>query len=846
MQEFSYRSGQNTPWKNPKKQTGRRWGKIFLRAFLAIFLIGTLSIAAVFAVVAKDLPSPGKINTRSIAQSSKIFDRTGNHLLYEIHGEEKRTLIPFDQMPTGVKYATIALEDQDFYSHHGIKLSSIARAVLKDISLGGRAQGGSTITQQLIKNSLLTSERTLTRKVKEVILAIEVEQKFSKNEILEMYLNEIPYGSNAYGIQAAAYTFFGKEAKDLSLDESALLASLPQAPSYFSPFGSNTDALKRRQEYALQSMADLKLITQEEADGAKKENVFSKMKPDIQNIHAPHFVMYIKEYLESTYGQKLTQEGGMKVYTTLDWEAQQEAEKIVKEQAIANQEKYRALNASLVAIDPKTGQILAMVGSRDFFDKTVDGQVNVALSDRQPGSSFKPYVYLTAFEKGYTPETYLYDVETNFSTRDGQSYSPQNYSGKFVGPVRMKEALAMSLNIPAVKTLYLAGIKDSILTAKSLGITTLNEPSRYGLSLVLGGGEVKLLDHTASYATLANGGIKYEKTGLLRIEDAGGKILEAYKQGSGTRVVEEKYITMLDHALSTNKYRASVFGENNPLKFDNGLVAVKTGTTNKFRDAWTMGYSSSLAVGVWVGNNSGESMRAGADGSVVAAPIWRKFMDVMRPRYSFEPLPSYKEEDFQKKDGVMLLDGELPLKKNVSVCEIPHKEKQYCIANAFCPEREKKKKDFVEAHSILYYVDIASPRGDAPKKPEKDPQFANWEKGVKAYYKDNKKLITGDVPDKECSAEDFGDFKPSLTISTPDTAGKEGFTISVEPKAPYGIEKITFLINDKEVENKTGDPFDFHYTPEETDNNTLVRVEVILTDKSGNKASARKEVTLSF
>ncbi|MDD5652420.1 MAG: transglycosylase domain-containing protein, partial [Candidatus Moranbacteria bacterium] len=607
--------------KNFKTGDGKKnWGKIILKIVgfgagaILIFTIG------VFAYFAKDLPSPDKVNKRVVAESTKIFDRTGQHLLYEIHGEEKRTLIAFDQMGDNIKYATIVSEDQDFYYHHGIKFSSIARAALKDFLNRGASQGGSTITQQFVKNSLLTSEKTITRKVKELILSLEIEQKFSKDEILRMYLNEIPYGSNAYGIEAAAQTFFGKNAKDLALEEAALLAVLPRATTYFSPYGSHIDRLKYNQEAILDRMGSLGYITREQADEAKTVDVMSKIVINRENIKAPHFVMYIKEYLDEKYGKEEMEEGGLKVYTTLDWDKQELAERIVREGAEENLIKWNAENASLVAIDPKTGQILAMVGSKDYFDTSIDGQVNVAIRDRQPGSSFKPYVYLTAFTKGYLPETIIFDVETDFNKGSDDNYIPQNYDGKFRGPLKMKEALAMSLNVPAVKTLYLAGVKESTEMARGLGITGLNDPDRYGLSLVLGGGEVKLLDHTSAFAALANGGVKNNKTAILKIEDKDGKILEEFKDIKGDRVVEEKYVAMLDYIISNNDLRAPVFGDNNPLRFDGRPVAAKTGTTNEWRDGWTMGYTPSLAVGVWAGNNDNRPMAKGADGSYVAAP----------------------------------------------------------------------------------------------------------------------------------------------------------------------------------------------------------------------------------
>ncbi len=833
--KFSFPKKENKGF--PKKPDQKIW-KIALLVFGALFVLGILSTVGVFIYYSKDLPEPGKVTTRNIPESTKIYDRTGDHLLYEIHGEEKRTLISFDDMPANIKYATIALEDRDFYSHGGIQLSAILRAIFKDVLTGSHAQGGSTITQQFVKNSLLTREKTYTRKIKEVILSIEMEHAFTKNQILEMYLNEIPYGSNAYGIEAAAQTFFNKSAKDLTLDESALLASLPNAPSYYSPFGSHLTELKNRQEIALQEMADIGYISQEEAVQAKQVDVLTKIDPHIDNISAPHFVMYVRQYLEDKYGQDIAETGGLRVYTTLDWDKQQAAEQLIRDGAEKNK-KYGAENAALVAIDPKTGEILSMVGSRNFFDKEIDGQVNVALSDRQPGSSIKPFVYLTALTRGYTPDTILFDVETNFSSLDGtdQTYVPQNYDGKFRGPVKLKEALPMSLNIPAVKTLYLAGIKNSIAMAKSLGITTLNQPDRYGLSLVLGGGEVKLLDHVSAYATVANKGVRQEKTSILRIEDSKGTILERFEGSQGTRVVEEKYIAALDNILSTNAYRAPVFGENNFLSFKDRPVAAKTGTTNEFRDGWTMGYTPSIAVGVWVGNNDNHPMKPGADGSIVAAPIWRSFMDGALKDTPIEDFPKFNEDDFKTEKDV--LNGELHIEDNLKVCEIPGKKDAYCKANKYCPDSKVKKKDFADVHTILYYVNKDDPQGDPPQDPKSDPQFKEWEKGVENYYKKEKDYLFGSYPEDDCKESDFSQYKPSISLSVPSSVQGSSFTISASVDAPYGVDSVKFFVDDTEVFSQNGGSFRTTYT---TNENGTLRVRAEVRDKNGNTSSQESSV----
>ena len=562
--------------------------------------------------------------------------------------------------------------------------------------------------------------------------------------------------------------------------------------------------------------------------------------------------MYVKDYLSQKYGENAIESMGLKVYTTLDWDKQNEAQQIVHDQALLNEKKSNAENAALVAMDPKTGQILAMVGSRDYFDKSIDGQVNVAIRERQPGSSFKPYVYLDAFTKGYSPETMLYDTETNFSTDNGTDYTPQNYNGKFNGPLPMKETLAQSLNIPAVKTLYLVGAKDAVTFAKSLGITSLNDPNRYGLSLVLGGGEITLLDHVNAYSTLATGGIRRDKTSILRIEDAKGTILEQYQNNPGTRVVDEQYVAMLDYIMSTNDFRAPVFGTNNPLRFDDRSVAAKTGTTNEFRDGWTVGFTPQLAVGVWAGNNNNSPMTTGSDGIVVAAPIFRKFMDFALKNQTIEKFPEYdsntflddnKDQDWMKKP---LLNGQLDRTENLKVCQIPGSKNSYCLANKYCPDSETTKKTFVNVHDILYYVDRTDPLGKQPDKPENDPQYQKWEDGVQAWYKDNKdkKDVNANAPQDECKESDFSKFKPSISISVPNTAG-QSFVINVKTSAPYGVDTLTVSMNGNQLYSGNNDSFSTTYDASGK-NGSSVKIDATVKDNNGNTSSDEKGVSISW
>lgn len=825
-----------------KDSKDKNWWKISLKVLGFGFGAGLVLIIGIFIYFAKDLPNPDKVNKRVVAESTKIYDRTGEHVLYEVHGEEKRTLIPFEEMGDNIKYATIVSEDQDFYYHRGVKFSSIIRAALKDFLNRGVAQGGSTITQQFVKNSILTNEQTITRKIKELILSLEIEQKFSKDEILRMYLNEIPYGSNAYGIEAAAQTFFGKNAKELTLDEAATLAVLPRATTFFSPYGSHIDRLKYNQEVVLDRMANLGYIEQSQADEAKAVDVLDKVVVNRENIKAPHFVMYVKEYLDEKYGKEEMEEGGMKIYTTLDWEKQQIAEQAVKEGAEKNLQNWNAENASLVAIDPKTGQILTMVGSKDYFDKEIDGQVNVAIRDRQPGSSFKPYVYLTAFTKGYLPETILFDVETDFNKGSDDNYIPQNYDGKFRGAVKVKEALGMSLNVPAVKTLYLVGVKDAVQMAKSLGITGLDDPDRYGLSLVLGGGEVKLLDHVNAFATLANGGVKHNKTAILKIENKKGEVIEEFKDTDGDRVVQEEFVAMLDHVISNNKYRAPAFGENNPLRFDNRPVVAKTGTTNEFRDGWTMGYTPSIAVGVWAGNNDNSPMKEGAAGANVAAPIWRTFVDQVVNNYNIEEFPRYDKEEAIKDIDKKIITGELEMDKKEEVCEIPGKDNEWCLANKYCPEDKKDKKTFVNAHNILWYVKKDDPRGDKPEDPKDDPQFNRWEDALEKWYKKNdKKFIVGEAPEDECNKDDFKKYLPSISLS----ASKSGnsINISVSADAEYGVNSLKVYVDGGEVASTENSSISTTYEIPAEKIGSTIKVEAKIKDENGNEESDSKNIS---
>lgn len=629
--------------------------EIFLGALGAFLVVFFGTAIAIFFIYKNQTPSVSEISSYRPPQTSVIYDRTGEIALYEIHGEENRKILTHDEIPDVVRVATVATEDKNFYTHFGVDFVSILRALRVNVKNGEISQGGSTITQQLARNVYLSREKTLRRKFMETLIAFKIEKNFSKDEILDRYLNQVPYGSNAYGISAAAKVFFGKEAKNLDLSEAVFLAALPKAPTYYSPYGNNVEKITPRYRGILDRIEELKLATPAEIEKAKKVNILSRIKPFREEILAPHFVFNVTGQLEERYGRDFLEKGGLKIITTLDLELQKIGEKVVADGGKINL-RYGAENAALAAIDPKSGEVLVMVGSRDYFNQTIDGQVNVSVRLRQPGSSFKPIVYATAFEKGYQPETLIADSPTNFGPDgSGISYIPNNYDGKFHGVLPMRKTLAMSLNIPAIKTLSLVGIDSAIDMAHRLGITTLNERNRYGLSLAIGGAEVKLLDMVSAFSVFATEGKKNEQHSILEIVDDNGESYFEKKQGA--QVIDIEVARKINSILSDNDARSAIFGSRSPLHIPGKTVAAKTGTSQEFRDAWTVGYTPSLAVGVWAGNNDSRPMGAGSDGVFVAAPIWRSFMDAVLSRYPNEKFSNY--EMVKSDERVVLSEEEL-------------------------------------------------------------------------------------------------------------------------------------------------------------------------------------------
>ena len=693
--------------------------------FMGIFLIWLATLR---------LPTLDSFEERKVNQSTKIYDRTGKVLLYDIFQNQKRTIIPFENISPFIKEATISIEDKDFYTHKGIKPTAFLRAVLVNIFSLSFSQGGSTITQQVIKKTILTDDKKPTRKFKEWILALKLEKVMTKDEIFAVYLNEIPYGGSLYGVEEASMAYFGKSAKDVTLAESAYLASIPQAPTYYSPYGKNKEKLDERKNIVLSEMKKDGYINEEEFENAKNEKVVFLPKEE-KGIKAPHFVMYIKEYLEKKYGADVIESGGLKITTTLDYDIQKEAEEIALKYALQNKKNFNGENASFIAINPKNGNILAMVGSRDYFDKEIDGQFNVSTAHRQPGSTFKPFVYAESFNRGYTPETVLFDVKTQFATKceiDNQTsengcYSPENYDNKFRGPMTLRDALAQSINIPAVKLLYLTGISNSINLAKNMGIASLGNANQYGLTLVLGGGEVSLLDMTSAYGVFANEGKRVPYNSILKIEDSKGKILEELKTKE-IEVLNAESARKISDILSDNVARTPGYGGNSPLYFANQPVAVKTGTTNDYKDAWIIGYTPNLVVGAWVGNNDNTPMEKKVAGLIVA-PMWRALMDKIISKYPVEYFNKPLKEDSYSLKPV--LRG----KWIGGISNITNQINQFGTTTSYESIQEILTGG---VHSILFWLDKDNPRGDGLVIPENDPQFKYWEYGVRKWAIENK------------------------------------------------------------------------------------------------------------
>lgn len=847
-----------------RKRGWRFWFKLlFIIGIITVFLGGIFTIG-LFAYYSKDIPDPNKLIDRQISQATKIYDRTGEHLLYEIHGDENRTLVQYEDIPRYAIDAVVAIEDKDFWTKkYGLSFKRNVLAVLyyglnKIPGVDLPSPGGSGLTQQFIKNSILTNERSVKRKMKEWILTFQVEQKYEKEEILQMYFNEIAYGQTMYGIESACRKFFGKSVSEISLAESALLAGLINRPTKYSPYGSHQDELFGRQAVVIGEMVKQGYITQEKADEALAEEV--EFRPNIEEINAPHFVFYVKELLVEEYGytEKSIEQDGLRIITTLDYDLQQQAEEILlnSKEHLAN---YGASNASLVAMDPVTGDILAMVGSVDYFDIENDGNVNVSIRPRQPGSSMKPIIYGTAFAKGYTPETVLYDVETVFKTEQGTDYIPHNYDLRERGLINMRKSLAGSLNITAVKTMYLSGISTVLDKFDELGYTTFADRSRFGLALVLGGGEVKLLEHVNAFTAFANEGLKPKKRAILEIRNYQGEVIQKFNEEQ-TRVWEEQTARQINDILTDTTARSFVFGANKYLMLNNQPVAVKTGTTNDYRDAWLVGYTPYLVTGVWVGNNDNSKMERGASGGRAAAPIWDEFMEkVVEDRERVEFTAPYYEKVTKN-----VLKGEVSEMQKVEIDKVSGK-----LVTDLTPENQREERYFVNPHSILHYLYVDYPRGKMPEEGKYDKAYKYWESGIIEWYKkealqatENEEeteeatteLCLDGSNDKDCEKvtvylkappTEFDDVHtieslPSLTIFYPNdfanlVDNNQSFQVVAHASQDREIAKIEFYINDDLLGEVTEQPYRIDYNLLEYANG-FYTLKAVVFDDIDNKA----------
>lgn len=748
----------------------RRRQKFSLQNFNSIFILSHLSrflflgfvlciifVFGLFVWYSRDLPTPGRLVSSKYADATRIYDKNGV-LLYSVYQDQNRTYIRLSEIPKKLQQATIAIEDEDFYENQGFSIRGYIRA-FGNILFFRRVQGGSTITQQLVKNVLLSSERNIARKIKEFILAIQVGKRYSKDQILEMYLNNISYGGASVGVEAASQTYFGKKAKDLDLSESAFLAGLPQSPTTYSPFSGNKFYIGRS-EAVLRQMVANDYISKKEKDQALSKIKSFTFSQKNQSIKAPHFVMYVRKLLAKQFGEQVIETGGLTVTTTLDYELQKQAEKIV-EGEIDGLKQYKVGNGAVLVTTPKTGEILTMVGSKDYFDTQNDGNFNAVFANRQPGSSLKPIIYAKAFEKGYTSSTVLLDVKTDFPTEEAENpiYTPENYSGKFSGPVQLRFALGNSINIPAVKLLALVGVKDTMQKGYDMGISnwepTSENRKNVGLSLVLGGRETTLFDEVTAYGVFANGGIRQDLVAIKKVSDAKGQTLYEYKKREGPRALSEEVSFLISHILLDNNARIQEFGPNSYLKIPGKTVSVKTGTTDEKRDNWTVGYTPSVVVGVWVGNNDNSPMnKAIASGATGASSIWYKLMSTV-------VLKGKPDESAQKPANVIALEidgfgGGLTYGGQSSRSEYFIKGTQPTVSSSIY--KSKDGKDYF----IFREDDPVSKDG-----------FNRWQKGIdewiEQYHKDDEKYHAPDEvlnPKKEEDKDEQAEQPTSTPVPT--------------------------------------------------------------------------------
>lgn len=823
---------------------------------LGLLCLGVISFAGVFAVLSIGLPDVTNLEYLTADQSTQIFDKDGK-LMYTIHGEENREQIKLTEISKSLMDATIAIEDDDFWDHGGFSVFAIGKGLMYELFGIGTPRGGSTITQQYIKNTFLSSERSYVRKAKELILSIRLERAFEKEKILELYLNRIPYGNNAYGIEKAAQVYFGKGAKDLTLGESALLASLPQAPTRYNPFGPNkyshllkeftdeelhyrqidsesdleieeysrgligqhikfgdgqTVYIAGRSDLVLKRMDELDLITQEQRQKALDEIQKVTFNEYREPIKHPHFVLYVKEILEEKYGKDVVERGGLKVYTTLDGELQDYAEQVAREKGDVNAKSFGANNIAIMAINPKSGHILAMVGSRDYFDEEIDGNVNVVLRPRQPGSSFKPIVYSQAFYNGFGPGSVIYDIPTKLGTD-----RPQNFDGKWQGQITIRRALGQSRNIPAIKAYFLAGKQDNIINlATKMGITTLNKSHSYGYPLALGAGEIPLYEMVQAFSVFANNGKKPEITGILKVENSNGDVLEEWKQKEFEEVLDPQIAYLITSILSDKEQAVGT------KLFVNGHInAAKTGTSTKENkkekkgqqvrpsDGWTLGYTPSVVVGVWSGNTDGAGLNFNADGYNIATPT---FQAVLAKALSKLPPEKFPEPEGIQRVKVSKASGKLPGPSTPGSMVIEELFASFAVPTEVESIFFKVKLDKVSGLLATEFTPADAVVEVTYQNYEPEADMLNWAQEIKEFFGKNSEenLDTQDdgavrigLPPTEYDnihTEQTAQNAPVIKIASPSSQSlvpHGNLKVEINLSAPNGVESVEFYMDDE-------------------------------------------------
>lgn len=821
--------------------------KLSTASLVAILAVIVIAIAAV-VYFATQIPSPDALENGTGAQATEIYDRNGT-LLYNIFQNQNRTPVKLADIPDNVKNATISIEDHNFYHEAGFSVTGILRSVF-ELAVHRQVEGGgSTITQQLVKNVLIGNQFSITRKIKELIEAIQVERAYSKDQILEMYLNAIPYGGTAYGIEAAANLYFGIHASQLDLAQAALLAGLPQEPSVYSPYGTHPELAKVRQKEVLDSMVTNGYITSSQEQAALNEPLTYRTAQDQVGFKAPHFVLYVKQQLIDQFGEKMVEQGGLRVTTTLDDGLQEDAQKIVADQ-IAGLKNYDVGNGAAIILDPKTGEILSMVGSKDYFAKDYDGNVNVVLALRQPGSATKPITYSAALQKGYTAATVLEDVPTNFPGGAGQpTYSPVNYDGQFRGPIQVRYALGNSINIPAVKMLANVGVKNDMSLAYNMGLTTW-EPTdanvaNAGLSLTLGGREVRLIDLATAYGVLADQGYRHDPVSILKVTDSSGKVLYEYHPDNGVKVLDSGITYIISNILADNGARSMEFGPNSVLVVPGKTVSVKTGTTDNKRDNWAMGYTPSYVVGVWVGNNDNSPMNPVISSGITgASPIWQKLME--------RALQGKPDETYQQPDDVVQTDVDALMGGQ------PHQgsptRKEYFIKGteptAQSPAYQNLKVCKNNPHQLSGSGDDGDQK-DVIQLKEDDPTGANtWQDGI------NKWVLTSSNPAFVGTATGCngipgfsGAGSATGVISIVNIANGANvpstFDVLANVNSPNGVKNVTWLVDGAQKSVETSSPYALHVEFPSGDHGSHT-ITVTLVDNGGQTYSTSIGVTVSL